>query len=141
MEVEYFPYKENNDYTKEILTIDIDIPKSLSTNKLGQKDVSKYKKMLERYIEDANISFFTELMSDVDDDFEGTTRIYEYASDNQLERRKSYLLEKITSIEKIADWMNKPAWKSGYETLKDEHDRYKIEYDQIQQLLIDKFGR
>ena len=95
--------------------------------------------MLERYIEDANISFFTELMSDVDDDFEGTTRIYEYASDNQLERRKSYLLEKITSIEKIADWMNKPARKSGHETLKDEHDRYKIEYEQIQQLLIDKF--
>lgn len=133
MEVEYYPNKENGDYTKEILIVDITVPKSLSTKQIGQKARSKYIKMIERYVDDYHISFFTELMSDIDDDFEGTTYIYEYASDYQLQRRKTYLSKRITIIEEIPNWETKPASVIGFETLKEEHNRYKTEYDQIQQ--------
>jgi hypothetical protein len=92
-------------------------------------ELTNNQKFIENYITKNGISFFTELMSDVNqtDDEKNKNHIYMYASDEQLERRKNYLSENISRIYKITDWFNRPAPVEGFETLRQEEERYSFE--------------
>jgi hypothetical protein len=90
--------------------------------------------LVDDYIRDYNISFFTETLDvdDIDVKFKNDTNyLVEFATDKQLQKRKDYLSERISSIHDIPDWFNKPAFHPSYETLRQEEERFSFEYRKI----------
>lgn len=97
--------------------------------------------LVENYIRDSNISFFTETLDvdEIDVKYKNdTNHLVEFATDKQLQKRKDYLLERISTIHAIPDWFNKPSFNPAFESFRQEEERFSLEYQKIKSELEDR---